>query len=114
MNRLYAVMQKIEERVNGFYSQTALVHENQKLRSLAKPPLQVVKSQNDYELYYGSDGFYIDDGDGEKTFHKKCDKLVADTDEGVQEMLEIFPKLTLGTIEDRLCAGLEKNHLPGR
>jgi hypothetical protein len=118
MDRLYATIQNIEHRVNRFYNQVTHAHEHEKLRLLADPPLFVTKKKDRYSLFYGTSGFYVrsegQSAEHEKNFHKKGNKLVVDTDQGIQEMLVVFPKLTLGTIEDRLCSDLEKNYLPRR
>jgi hypothetical protein len=125
MKRLYNALRKVEDRVAEFYKLAIDLHENESLRSLGRK-FTIVHERYGSRLFYGPEGFYagvskcVERGDAwcrglykypEHTFRKKGGKLVVKSHKGTQEMLELFPTLTIGTLEDRLVERIENIHL---
>ena len=128
MERLKELLKDVDQSVRVFYSNAIDLHNDRQLRSLAGNPIQIVDPSPfiDNSLHYGSKGFYvtmpecIERGDmysgGEYKYHDyRFDHpdgvLVAKTHEGTQEMLHLFPDISLGTLEDKLVEGIQKSKL---
>lgn len=126
MEKLYKMLDEVEERVDRFYGDAVALHNNGKLRSVAGTPIQILYPKYGSKLLYGPEGFYaivpqcVDPGSycedarfeyPEYNFYEKDNKLLVKTHDGLQEMLHLFPKLTLGTLEEKLIEGVQKTGL---
>ncbi len=126
MSQLTEVLEQVEQRVDAFYQQAIDLHNNEKLRSLVGTPIPIFATRYKEKLMYGQKGFYatipkcIEAGDylsggtydyPDYAFKEKNGKLVVKSHEGRQEMLHLFPELTLTTLEERVIAGIQKTGL---
>ena len=119
------LLKEASQVVDTFYQPLIRLHNDVSLRSLAEPAIHIMGQKRGYaQLYYGSDGFSAvvsncielgnawEDGTydyPEYGFDVKDGKLIANTHVGRMELLRLFPKLMVKTLEGKLVQRIEKS-----